>query len=243
MEYCAHSQCWQFNPCAVHLACEEPECSVNSAHLQVVCPGFVYLKGGLGEAAQQYWSAYAMHVGSLPEQPFFHLDRLGNKMLNNRTRGRIYGDIQTFPKPDKVLRLCHALVDIARARDPALPPMTPTHLLLNLYKTAAGMMWHADDDPNDGDNDHPIISISIGADCDFGYELDGKVFNVTLKSGDILIWGGPQRMLRHAVLKVYPATCPTTLTALNRDRLNFTFRDSPNMLGQEADWQITPPKY
>jgi len=94
-------------------------------------------------------------------------------MLNNGNRGRIYGNIASYPSPDSVLELCHSLLNEARQRDPALPAMTPTHLLLNLYKSSAGMMWHADDDENDGDNDHPIISISIGANCDFAYELEG----------------------------------------------------------------------
>jgi len=235
MIYCSSLQCWQCCPCSAHR-----EAVVNTSNLTVITPGFVYLRGGLDIAAQNFWATYAMHVGTQPSQPFFHMIN-GNKMLNNRDRCRIYDNIHNFPSPEQVLTLCHNLVNVAREKDPALPPMTPTHLLLNLYTSTAGMAWHADDDENDGDNDHPIISISIGANSDFAYELDGKVTTMTLQSGDILIWGGPQRMLRHAVQKVYPLTCPAYLTDLYKRRLNFTFRDSPNMIGKEEPWRIRPP--
>jgi len=99
------------------------------------------------------------------------------------------------------------------------------------------MCWHADDDPNDGDNDHPIVSLSIGNSCEFGLELDQQVSKIILTSGDALIWGGPQRMLRHAVLKVNLGTSPSYLP-LDNVRLNFTFRDAPNILGKEDEWKI-----
>lgn len=232
--YCGALQCWQNAPCPLHAH------AVCTDKLRVIAPGIVYVPGALDATTQAFWANYAMEVGKRPEQPFFHIIN-GNRMLNNGNRGRIYGNINSYPSSDHVLALCHSLLNVARNSDPALPMMTPTHLLLNLYKSTAGMMWHADDDENDGDNDHPIISISIGATCDFSYELEGQVTTLSLQSGDALIWGGPQRMLRHAVEKVYPLTCPAHLTALSKERLNFTFRDSPNMIGKEANWQIPPP--
>lgn len=233
--FCSSLQCWQRVPCAAHEHDVQP-----SPPVRVVAPGFVFMQGVLSPSEQLFWAEYAMYVGNLPAQPFFHIIN-GNRMLNNGNRGRIYGSVHSYPSPDQVLKLCHRLIDLAREKDSALPVMTPTHLLLNLYKSTAGMMWHADDDENDGDNDHPIVSISIGADCDFGYEIDGQETTLKLRSGDVLIWGGPQRMLRHAVQKVYPLTCPPYLTPLSKERLNFTFRDSPNMIGKEAPWQIEPP--
>lgn len=233
--FCSVLECWQLSPCSSHR-----EIVIDTSRLRVITPGFVFIKKALSELAQNFWSCYAMHVGALPLQPFFHVVN-GNKMLNNGNRGRIYDNIHSFPSSFQVLALCENVVNVSREHDSALPTMTPTHLLLNLYKSTAGMMWHADDDENDGDNDHPIISISIGANCDFAYELEGSVTTLSLESGDILVWGGPQRMLRHAVQKVYPLTCPSYLTALNKERLNFTFRDSPNMIGNEEPWQIKLP--
>jgi alkylated DNA repair dioxygenase AlkB len=57
---------------------------------------------------------------------------------------------------------------MAQEVDVAMPEMEPTHLLLNYYVTALGMNWHSDDDPNDGDGDIPIVSISLGNSCRFG---------------------------------------------------------------------------
>jgi hypothetical protein len=39
--------------------------------------------------------------------------------------------------------------------------MEPTHLLLLYYTSTDGMGWHRDSDKNDGDNDQPIVSISL----------------------------------------------------------------------------------
>lgn len=53
------------------------------------------------------------------------------------------------------------------------------------------MYWHKDSDPNDGNNDHPIVSITIGNSCDFGIKLVGqKEKFIRLDSGDVIIWGG-----------------------------------------------------
>ncbi len=53
------------------------------------------------------------------------------------------------------------------------------------------MYWHKDSDPNDGNNDHPIVSITIGNSCDFGIKLVGKKEEILrLDSGDVVIWGG-----------------------------------------------------
>lgn len=58
--------------------------------------------------------------------------------------------------------LCHALVKLAQEQDTRMPDMQPTHLLLLYYASQDGMCWHSDSDKNDGDNDHPIVSITVG---------------------------------------------------------------------------------
>lgn len=134
-----------------------------------------------------------------------------------------------------------------------MPAMNPTHLLLLYYTTADGMYWHTDSDENDGDNDHPIVSVSLGNTCEFGIKLCGKpeqtlmlerhssaLFRYILPfpiSGDVLIWGGPQRLLLHAVHRVRKGTTPSFLP-FEDARINFTFRDAPNVLGKEARYQL-----
>jgi len=73
-----------------------------------------------------------------------------------------------------------------RREDPFDENATP--MLLLKCRTSAGMGWHRDSDKNDGDNDGPIVSVSIGNSCEFGYKpLLRKEQWVTLASGDVLI--------------------------------------------------------
>jgi alkylated DNA repair dioxygenase AlkB len=207
-------------------------------NIEVIAPGLVFIKGALNQEQQIWLANYALKAGSDPQRGFWEVLPSGERVLNSDTgRGRIYDAITTFPDPEKVLELCHALVRAAQNQDSALPDMTPTHLLLLYYATADGMYWHSDSDKNDGDNNHPIVSISIGNSCDFGYKLMGRGEKTLLvESGDVLIWGGPNRLLLHSVQKVYMNTCPSFLP-LENARLNFTFRDAPNVLGREKDFK------
>lgn len=78
-----------------------------------------------------------------------------------------------------------------------------------------------------------------GNSCDFGYKLIGKQPQyIKLESGDVVLFGGPQRMIEHCVHKVYPKTAPSFLP-LEDVRLNFTFRDVPELLGKEGDWKYS----
>jgi len=188
---------------------------------------------------KQIWLAnYALNAGSRPDNGFWTITPDGQRHLNSdKGRGRIYDAITNFPDYDAVLALCQEMVATARIHDSKMPEMTPTHLLLLYYATADGMYWHSDNDRNDGDNNHPIVSITIGNACDFGYKLFGKGETMLrLESGDIIIWGGVNRMLPHCVDKVHMDTCPSYLPIKNA-RLNFTYRDAPNVLGREKDFK------
>jgi hypothetical protein len=59
---------------------------------------------------------------------------------------------------------------------------------------------------------------------------------VDLKSGDVLIWGGPERMLEHCVDKVMIGTSPFENL---KGRLNFTFRSAPNIIGKEEEFKTS----
>jgi len=194
----------------------------------------VFIKGALSEEAQIELTNYALDAGTDPERGFWTVLRDGRRVLNSDTgRGRIYDTIDSFKKPDIVRDLCRNLVAEAQKHDSKMPDMNPTHLLLLYYATADGMYWHKDSDPNDGNNNHPIVSITIGNSCDFGIKMVGKKEQfLRLDSGDVVIWGGPNRMLMHCVDKVHMGTSPSYLPIQNA-RLNFTYRDAPNVLGQE----------
>jgi alkylated DNA repair dioxygenase AlkB len=58
-----------------------------------------------------------------------------------------------------------------------------------------------------------VLSVSIGDSCDFGYkaEYDDDEQFVQLDSGDVLVFGGPARLIVHAVTKIHPGTSPAGL--------------------------------
>jgi alkylated DNA repair dioxygenase AlkB len=226
------------------------------AHPQVFAPGMVLIKRCLSRDQQIWLAQYAMKTTSndgphrfttvvTAKLEFFTDAKTGQiqprpVIDSNLSRGRVYSAITTFPEANTIRKFCDRLVSVSRNADVKMPAMQPTHLLL-LYYASGGMTWHKDDDTNDGDNDHPIVSISLGNSSQFGYKLPGKPEQfITLESGDVLIWGGPSRMLLHCVGEVHLDTCPEFLTPIiGNARLNFTFRDAPNILGDEEKFKYT----
>jgi hypothetical protein len=108
-----------------------------------------------------------------------------------------------------------------------------------------------DDAPNDGQNDHPVVSFSLGNTCTFGLchrwsWARQKEFGrtVELRSGDAILFGGPCRHIHHAVLGVKRGTAPPPLALLGDARLNLTFRDAPAVSGLEQSTYkfFTPPQ-
>ncbi|PNH00684.1 Alpha-ketoglutarate-dependent dioxygenase AlkB, partial [Tetrabaena socialis] len=76
----------------------------------------------------------------------------------------------------------------------------------------------------------PVVSISLGDSADFLYGRTREAEaadSVRLESGDVLVFGGPGRMIFHSVARVLPHTAPKQLldaTGLRPGRLNLTFR-------------------
>jgi len=210
-----------------------------SPDVRVLAPGLVFIKHALDESEQKWLADYAMAAGHMPEKGWWISDASGARVLNSDAgRGRIYEAIKHYPAPDLIEKLCQSFVGQARSKAARLPEMNPTHLLLLYYTTAEGMYWHMDADDNDGDNDHPIVSVSLGNTAEFGYKLCGQAEQtILLESGDVLIWGGPNRMLLHAVHRVLLGTAPSFLPFKDA-RVNFTFRDAPNVLGKEALYSL-----
>mmetsp|Transcript_86812 Transcript_86812/g.194404 ORF Transcript_86812/g.194404 Transcript_86812/m.194404 type:complete len:282 (+) Transcript_86812:54-899(+) len=199
--------------------------------------GLVVIRGALPEETQLWLARYAMEVGA---GEWYTKGVDGQKFLNcgRGTRGRCYKAVSDYPHSAAVTALCGHLVAIARSAVPKLPFQHLTHMLLLYYATAEGMEWHRDSDLNDGNNDEPIVSVSLGNASDFGYKpLFQAPKELTLASGDVLVWGGPQRMLEHCVLRTHLASGnPNMRSILGDARVNFTFRSAPNFLGHEEEF-------
>merc|ERR1712050_405833 len=65
---------------------------------------------------------------------------------------------------------------------------------------------------------------------------------IDLASGDVILWGGINRMLVHNVEEVLPGTAPAFLRQLVKNvRYNFTFRDCSNITGREEEFKYYIP--
>jgi alkylated DNA repair protein (DNA oxidative demethylase) len=112
----------------------------------------------------------------------------------------------------------------ARAAEAAgFEGFTPDACLINRYAPGARLTLHQDRDEND--LRQPIVSVSLGLPATFlwGHRTrGGRLRRVPLVHGDVVVWGGPSRMVFHGVDVLKDATHPLT-GAL---RYNLTFRSA-----------------
>ncbi|WP_051055989.1 MULTISPECIES: alpha-ketoglutarate-dependent dioxygenase AlkB [Kitasatospora] len=100
----------------------------------------------------------------------------------------------------------------------------PDAALVNFYDAEARLGMHQDKDEKTLD---PVVSLSIGDSCLFrlgNTEHRNRPWtDLTLASGDLLVFGGPSRLAYHAVPKIHPGTGDPA-TGLAAGRLNLTLR-------------------
>jgi len=208
--------------------------------VEVLQEGLVLLTHAIDLETQQWIYDKVFELGAGDDKDgggFYKLNGSALK-LNMGKRGRVIESMGMFPV--KFKELCDTYLTKARAVDPSLPPNDVNTLLINFYSPGATFKWHKDsEDPelireNKG---KPIISFSIGLAADFCYKNryeDATYSTVKLQSGDVLIFGGPSRMIVHSVQAVYPHTMPVGLRMRNsgEGRLNLTFRDVVGVLDE-----------
>jgi alkylated DNA repair protein (DNA oxidative demethylase) len=118
--------------------------------------------------------------------------------------------------PDEFTRLA---LDAAAAG--GFPDFEPDACLINRYSAGARLTAHRDADEQNFAQ--PIVSVSMGLPANFafyGLTRGGKGRTVPLADGDVLVWGGPSRLVYHAVRPVKPGHHPLT----GEYRYNLTFR-------------------
>lgn len=97
----------------------------------------------------------------------------------------------------------------------------PDACLINRYAPGTRLSLHQDRDEDD--RVAPIVSVSLGLPASFqfgGFARGDKTVRVPLAHGDVVVWGGVDRMRFHGVLPVPPGRHPDT----GEYRLNLTFR-------------------
>lgn len=97
----------------------------------------------------------------------------------------------------------------------------PDACLINRYAVGTRLSLHQDRDEED--RVAPIVSVSLGLPATFlfgGFERADTPVRVPLQHGDVVVWGGIDRMRFHGVLPVKPGRHEL----LGEQRINLTFR-------------------
>lgn len=119
------------------------------------------------------------------------------------------------------------LVEVARrAAEDAGFVMQPDLCIMNYYQADAKMGVHQDKDerPETIAAGVPIVSVSLGDAARFvvgGLTRREPTSPIVLRSGDVLVMGGPSRLRFHGVTRIMPGTAPE---GTGPGRFNLTFR-------------------
>lgn len=98
---------------------------------------------------------------------------------------------------------------------------SPDACLLNRYVPGARMSLHQDRDERD--YAAPIVSVSLGLAAMFqlgGLQRSDRAVRVPLLHGDVMVWGGVDRLRFHGVLPLKEGVHPV----MGPQRINFTLR-------------------
>ena len=109
----------------------------------------------------------------------------------------------------------------ASAAEAGFEGFEPDACLVNRYEPGTRLSLHQDKDERD--YGAPIVSVSLGMPATFlfgGLARSDKAARIPLVHGDVVVWGGPDRLRYHGVLPLEDR--PHAL--LGRRRINLTFR-------------------
>lgn len=111
-----------------------------------------------------------------------------------------------------------ALDAAARA---GFPGFVPDACLVNRYAPGTRLSLHQDRD--EADFGAPIVSVSLGLPAVFlfgGLSRADRPRRLALAHGDVVVWGGPSRLVYHGVAPLAAGDHPL----LGAQRINLTFR-------------------
>lgn len=107
------------------------------------------------------------------------------------------------------------------AASAGFPQFIPDACLINRYQPGARLTLHQDKDEKDFSQ--PIVSVSLGVPATFvfgGLRRSDKTARLPLTHGDVVVWGGADRLRYHGVLALKENHHP----AFGPHRINLTFR-------------------
>ena len=118
--------------------------------------------------------------------------------------------------PEAFLRLARVAAEAG-----GFPGFVPDACLINRYIPGSRLTMHQDKD--EADLHAPIVSVSLGIDAVFvlgGFERAEPGTRVPLSHGDVVVWGGPDRMRFHGVRPLVGGNH----RRLGQQRINLTLR-------------------
>jgi alkylated DNA repair protein (DNA oxidative demethylase) len=194
-------------------------------------PGSVLLRGFALGHAQQVWDALR---SVLVQAPFRQMHTPGGQLMSaamsscgelgwvTDRSGYRYSPVDPVSglRWPAMPELCFTL-----ARNAALAAgfadFNPDACLINRYMIGARMSLHQDKDEQD--HSAPVVSISLGIPAVFqfgGLSRSDRPQRIGLFHGDVVVWGGADRLRFHGILPLKPAVHPL----LGQQRINLTFR-------------------
>lgn len=235
------------------LSCYSSSVADSTRKVQQLAPGLFVIKNALTQNEQRELTLYTLALGEDSQNGFYKSAEGGQRILNSQpNRGRMYRRMDDFPQ---LASICARTLALATEIDHSLPPANPTHAIALYYQmltsppTHGYIPWHRDNGKNDGVDEYPVISFSLGISCDFlishqkpsiaknhpledPQNLDHRIL---FESGDAVIFGGPSRLVWHAIYAMHPHTS-LPCVPLNGGRLNITCRYTPELLGREHEF-------
>lgn len=141
---------------------------------------------------------------------------------NSDLKGYRYGPLDPLsgkpwpPMPEVFVKLAHDAAEAA-----GYSAFDPDACLINSYAPGARLSLHQDKDEQD--LAAPIVSVSLGLPAVFlfgGAQRSDPVERYGLQHGDVVVWGGEDRLRFHGVAPMKAGEHPLT----GERRLNLTFR-------------------
>jgi DNA oxidative demethylase len=211
---------------------------VSASEPELLLPGAVKIAGWLDLAAQRSLAAgfrqWALPPAGLrhPRVPSGNLMSVQSVCLGWHWEPYAYSRTADDTDGTPVKPLPADLANLARAAvADAFGPQTaasyaPDAAIVNLYGPGAQLGLHLDgEEPSDA----PVVTLSLGDSCVFRFagvgRRNGPFTDVELRSGDLLVFGGPSRRIYHGVPKVLDGTAPDDL-GLPPGRVSITLRET-----------------
>jgi len=201
------------------------------APTETIVPGALLLRGFAGDDSKPLLRAIERIAAA---SPFRNMEtpggfRMSVAMTNcgkagwiTDRRGYRYAEIDPLTsEPWPAMPKLFAALAARAAAAAGFLDFVPDACLVIRYEPGARMSLHQD--KNERDFAQPIVSISLGLPATFlfgGLKRGDRPKRLRLESGDVVVWGGPARMVFHGTDPV-PAASDSLTGAL---RYNLTLR-------------------